>query len=83
MESGLLKTKEYLNIIHWYIGELEAASLVPLCLEEILKCFLLGINPKTINNNYSEYTIKLSKDIIRFTSRIYKDSDILNAICGI
>lgn len=73
-------TEDYLNIINWYIGELEAASLVPLCLEEILKCFLLGTNPKTINNNYSEYTIKLAKDIIRFTSKIYKDPDILKAI---
>ena len=73
-------TEEYLNIIHWYIGELEAASLVPLCLEEIQKCFLFGINPKTISNNYSPFTIKLSKDIIRFTSKIYKDTSILEAI---
>jgi hypothetical protein len=73
-------TEDYLNIIHWFIRELEAASMVPLCIEEIQKCFLMGIDLKSIRNKYSDFTIKLSKDILRFTSKIYKDKSILDFV---
>ncbi|MFK4319515.1 hypothetical protein ABH946_002220 [Bacillus sp. RC145] len=73
-------TESYLSIIHWFMQELEGASLVPLCIEEIQKCFLMGIDMKNVRDKYSDFTIKLSKDIIRFTSKISKEKGILNYI---
>lgn len=73
-------TESYLSVINWFMQELEGASLVPLCIEEIQKCFLLGIDMKTLRDKYSDFTIKLSKDILRFTSRILKEKSILNYI---
>ncbi|MHA2893316.1 hypothetical protein [Bacillus cereus] len=71
-------TENYLSVINWFMQELEGASLVPLCIEEIQKCFLLGIDMKTLRDKYSDVTIKLSKDIFRFTSRIFKEKSILS-----
>lgn len=69
-------TTDYLNLISWFIPETESASKVSLCLEEYLKCYLLGHPIERISGSFNKITIKLAKDILRFISKIAYDQEL-------
>lgn len=69
-------TTDYLNLISWFIPETESASKVTLCLEAYLKCYLLDQPIGVIKDGFSNVTIKLSKDILRFISKIADDKEL-------
>lgn len=72
--------KDYINMISWIVLSLEDASRIPLLIEYYIKCYLLKMDYNILTKWYSDSTIKLSKDILRFTAKIMQDENIFEYI---
>lgn len=72
--------KDYINVISWMVSSLEDSARIPLIIEHYIKCYLLGMDYNVLSKVYSESTIKLSKDILKFTTKIIKDEKIFEHI---
>ncbi|APM40179.1 hypothetical protein [Clostridium kluyveri] len=72
--------KDYLNIISWIVSSMNEASRLPLLIEQYIRCYLLKLDYNFLTNFYSDTTLKLSKDILRFSCKILQDDKIFEHI---
>ncbi|KYQ01873.1 hypothetical protein OWP15_11615 [Bacillus paranthracis] len=67
---------DYLSMVNWIVKAPNHTRYLPRCLDYYLECYLLGMDYNLIKKSFDVTTIKVCKDILRFTNKIMRNTNL-------